>query len=389
MTIDEHKLTQQLIFIAVCCPLCYYFIVCGDDKDESFNGCFGERSNLENISNVYYTPYKRKEGDPTKPSNPIVLSDGGSRLRANLTGKPDTVHYLCSKKTSDFYDLLLGRQYEACFQHHHNVSENAPGVDVEVFGFGNTDTVEWLDSSKWSPGLYFANIVDALVSWGYTRGKNVAGAPYDWRKSPPELKDYYIQLRTLIEILYRYNNNTRVVVLGHSMGNPIMNYFYHNYVDQTWKDKYVEAHVSLAGAWGGSLQIMKLFASGYNMDYYRIILPPSALRGMQRSFTSSAYLLTEVGPPGVKVHCLYGIDVKTAEQFVWAKGYFPEYQPTTIVYGDGDGTVNIRSLETCKQWNESNNAGKSSQIYPLSKADHMGILRDQRTIDTLRSVLYP
>lgn len=26
------------------------------------------------------------------------------------------------------------------------------------------------------------------------------------------------------------------------------------------------------------------------MDYYRVILPPSALRGMQRSFSSSAFL---------------------------------------------------------------------------------------------------
>lgn len=30
--------------------------------------------------------------------------------------------------------------------------------------------------------------------------------------------------------------------------------------------------------------------SGYNMDHYRIILPPSRIRIMQRSFTSSAFL---------------------------------------------------------------------------------------------------
>lgn len=53
------------------------------------------------------------------------------------------------------------------------------------------------------------------------------------------------------------------------------------------------------------MQIVKLFASGlwwiyvlincndltgYNMDYYRIILPPSSLRPMQRSFMSSSFL---------------------------------------------------------------------------------------------------
>ena len=190
------------------------------------------------------------------------------------------------------------------------------------------------------------------------------------------------------------------------MGNPVMNYFYHHYVDSDWKAKYIKSHISLAGAWGGSMQIVKLFASGYNMDYYRVILPPSALRGMQRSFTSSAYLFPHkdlwkkneffattvdhknyssanikeffydiqypvgyeqykmaspaliLDAPGVEVHCLYGTGVKTPENLTWAKGYFPDYQPT-IIYGDGDGTVNIRSLRVCKQWEKSNNDGFS------------------------------
>lgn len=64
------------------------------------------------------------------------------------------------------------------------MSENNLGVDIEVPGFGETDTIEWLDLSKWQPGLYFSKIVEALVTWGYRRGKNIAGAPFDWRKAP-------------------------------------------------------------------------------------------------------------------------------------------------------------------------------------------------------------
>ena len=37
-----------------------------------------------------------------------------------------------------------------------------------------------------------------------------------------ELTEYYVQLRTLIEMLYRYNDNKKVVILAHSMGNPVM-----------------------------------------------------------------------------------------------------------------------------------------------------------------------
>jgi lysophospholipase-3 len=85
--------------------------------------------------------------------------------------------------------------------------------------------VEWLDPSQRSPGRYFQPIVDALASWGYTRGKNIVGAPFDWRRSPPELTSYYTMLRTLITVVYKYNHNQKVVILGHSMGNPVMNYY--------------------------------------------------------------------------------------------------------------------------------------------------------------------
>lgn len=52
--------------------------------------------------------------------------------------------------------------------------------------------------------------------------------------------------------------------------------------------------------------------------------------------------------------------MKTPGKFKWSKSsYFPDYQPDSIIYDDGDGTVNIRSLETCKRWNTDNNDGKN------------------------------
>lgn len=67
------------------------------------------------------------------------------------------------------------------------MSENNDGVDIEVPGFGETDTVEWLDASKWSVSFYYSKIVEALVTWGYSRKKNIVGAPFDWRKSPSKV----------------------------------------------------------------------------------------------------------------------------------------------------------------------------------------------------------
>ena len=36
--------------------------------------------------------------------------DGGTQLWANLTGKPSTPHYFCSKTTSDYFDMWLNLQ---------------------------------------------------------------------------------------------------------------------------------------------------------------------------------------------------------------------------------------------------------------------------------------
>jgi hypothetical protein len=46
---------------------------------------------------------------------------------------------------------------------------NSPGVEIRVPGFGNTSTVEFLDPSKASPGLYFKNIGinGVLKMWNY------------------------------------------------------------------------------------------------------------------------------------------------------------------------------------------------------------------------------
>lgn len=63
-----------------------------------------------------------------------------------------------------------------------NTVMNAPGVETRVPGFGNTDTIDHLDTDNIV--AYFSPMTDTLVSWGYERGVTVRAAPYDFRYGP-------------------------------------------------------------------------------------------------------------------------------------------------------------------------------------------------------------
>ena len=63
--------------------------------------------------------------------------------------------------------------------------ENTPGVLTRIPDFGNTSSIEYLDPELSHPGQYFAPFVKSLVKqFGYQRGFNIRGAPYDFRYGP-------------------------------------------------------------------------------------------------------------------------------------------------------------------------------------------------------------
>ena len=73
--------------------------------------------------------------------------------------------------------------------------------------------------------------------------------------------EYIDKLRKLVENTYELNNNTKVVLLGHSMGSPYALYML-NQQSQGWKNKYIKSLISLAGPWGGAVKVLRLYASG-------------------------------------------------------------------------------------------------------------------------------
>ena len=80
----------------------------------------------------------------------------------------------------------------------------------------------------------------------------------------PFIKD----LKRLVEETYTQNGGMKVILLGHSMGNPYILYLLNNQ-PQEWKDKYIKSFVSLAAPWGGAAKTMRLMVSG-NFDNLHI-----------------------------------------------------------------------------------------------------------------------
>lgn len=60
----------------------------------------------------------------------------------------------------------------------------------------------------------------------------------------------------------------------------------------------------------------------------------------------------------------------------------------TLINGDGDGTVNVRSLQACTHWiGMKEQLGKNISTLELPGVDHMGILSDNRVVQYVLEVL--
>lgn len=380
----------------------------------------------------------------TKQISPVILvpGDGGSQVEAKLN-RSSVVHYICAKTSDDYFNLWLNMELLVpvvidCFidnlkLNYDNITRttsNQPGVDIRVPGWGNPFVVEYIDPSKATPGTYFKDIANLLVNdLGYIRNLSLRGAPYDFRKGPSENEEFFAKLKDLIEETYIMNNNTPVTLVAHSMGGP-MTLIMLQRQSQKWKDKYINAMITLSAVWAGSIKAVKVFAIGDDLGAY--FLRESVLRTEQITSPSLGWLLpsklfwkeTEVlvqsdlknytlnnlqeyfadigvpnawefrkdnekyqldfTAPGVEVHCLYGSKVNTVEKLYYKPGTTIQGYPQ-LIFGDGDGTVNMRSLGACAHWQ----SGQKQKIYHqgFPGVDHTNILRNPDVLAYINATL--
>lgn len=299
---------------------------------------------------------------------------------------------------------------------------------------------------------YFHTFVEHFVAKGYERGRTIRSVPYDWRMSPVQLehRSYFDDLKGMIQTIAseraRAGRYPRVTLVAHSTGSPLVLYFLNSLVTQAWKDKYIHAFISLAGAWTGGSGIVQTIVSGETLTSLSplvdnnckpsrrsqclvhrtaartfpgvLYLLPKPSEGAdrdaiittpKRTYTASDYddLFKDIGfsdillglarelrdinagfpAPKVRTHCLFGTLVPTPESFVYDKVEdFPDSPPTKVVTALGDGTISNKVSHVCLKWMHDQPELHKANMYP--HVSHLSILKDKKVLAYIDDVVF-
>ncbi len=140
-----------------------------------------------------------------------------------------------------------------------------------------------------------------------------------------------------------------------------------------------------ARLWGRDEPVIFTPSKNYTVHNYKEFFDDIGYpEGYQMYLATKPIVDGFVGPTGVdEVYCFYGTGVPTTAGMVYGPATrfysdFPDQNPSLLVE-DGDGTVNMRSLQQCLKWQ-----GVRHETFP--KADHLGIMRDKRFIARVKQI---
>ncbi|CAM0876006.1 unnamed protein product [Alopecurus aequalis] len=391
--------------------------------------------------------------------HPVILipGSGGSQLEARLTDD-----YKPSSLTCRVWPLVRGRggwfriwfepsvvvaPLTRCFAERMMLYydqdaddyRNAPGVETRVSDFGSTSALRYLDPTLKLLTGYMDALASTLEKIGYEEGQSLFGAPYDFRYGlaapghPTQVGSAYLErLKLLVESACAANGGRPAILVAHSLGGLYALQLLVR-APLPWRTAHVKRLVTLSSPWGGSVEIMRTFASGNTLGVP--FVNATLIRAEQRSSESNLWLLPmpkvfgnttlvvserhnrtysaknvtqflqdigfaegvepyrartrplgEVLPePGVPVTCLVGTGVDTVESLVYGEDGF-DAGPVKVVYGDGDGTVNLASLlGPIKAWSDS--PSQVLEVVELPKVSHAGILKDKSALEQIVRVV--
>ena len=170
------------------------------------------------------------------PPRPVVLVPGvgGSRLMAyppsssspSVPGVPRDVYLSLTEFNSHFTKYLGGDyDWDACEYVSHGEVDGEFAIRPEE-GDAGLAAIEHLCRVGPLGGLvpYYASFIARLERVGYTRGKTLFGAPYDWRQAPWAPSTQAAFERSL-EMAVEAADGAKVDLITHSYGGLVAQYF--------------------------------------------------------------------------------------------------------------------------------------------------------------------
>lgn len=359
---------------------------------------------------------------PVQGLPPVVLVPGltGSSLEVRLTNVT-MPHGFCSGDSRGQWQALWMRivellpLYKDCFQtkmavFYDNTTDtygNTPGVELRVADFGGVSGISVLDPDI-PDTSQFSEIINILrLKLGYVVGKNLHGAPYDWRLdgyAHCRVGGFYAQLKGLIESTVQ-TNGQRAVLLSHSLGCPTLLFFFHHYVSEDWRRTHIHGWVAMSGPWVGSIVQANSYLSGWTFGLPPWLVPhdyakwlevtspsgiwltpqPAAFGDMEIIMTPSGnYTVSDLPdivsiigkaaggdqtmdlfqrkwqalsqiqrpPTYVPIQNWYSNGVETPEGFMYDMDIVAGFNrpPRNIKMGKGDGVVNLMVLQQVETW---------------------------------------
>uniref|UniRef100_A0A0E0CXK2 Lecithin-cholesterol acyltransferase-like 1 n=1 Tax=Oryza meridionalis TaxID=40149 RepID=A0A0E0CXK2_9ORYZ len=377
-------------------------------------------------------PSRGRSGGGGGDLHPVVLVPGygSNRLYARLTAAYEPAAPRCGAREGkdEWFQLwpidaaasdpgqapCLAEQMSLVYDPVADDYRNVAGVVTRVPSFASARALVGWDPLVWQ-----------LEAMGYRDGGSLFAAPYDFRYAvaprghPSAVGErYFARLTRLIERASRLNGGRPAVVVAHSFGCALT-YQFLLARPLAWRQRFVKHAVLLAAALGGFAEGMDGLASGAGSGLPNLA-PPARTR-LARSQQSALWRLptpmvfgdrpvvvtknstysanniaefldaigftegvqpyvTRVLPmwralpaPMVPVTSMYGVGVRTPETFVYGEAGF-EGTPE-VVYGDGDGNMNIVSLMAAeKEW--SGVEGQILKVVRLPGVSHVGFFSD-------------
>eukprot|EP01127_Copromyxa_protea_P003551 TRINITY_DN1335_c0_g1_i2.p1 TRINITY_DN1335_c0_g1~~TRINITY_DN1335_c0_g1_i2.p1 ORF type:complete len:864 (-),score=121.64 TRINITY_DN1335_c0_g1_i2:1102-3693(-) len=223
---------------------------------------------------------------------------------------------------------------------------------IKVRAVRDIDGCMFLTTNKFlrSVAYVLGPLIVNLQAIGYrTTGDNpnLLAFPYDWRLSPGILEEktkYFTALENKIEEVFNALRKP-VVLLGHSMGNRMIQYFTMMMKDKhgkKWLDKHVHGWVAVGSPWLGTPKMCRALISGERMGLEMLLSEKDAVTFSRRVGTT-LWLVPEKREDYYENMKIQNIHAKG---FVWAHGAdFEDTSPdTSHSFTTKKGTKEYRSV---------------------------------------------